>query len=81
VCWGFAGYTPNLAAAAVVADATPPYTNLMFGHQLDGQDILDPTGSGTAGPLWESAMRGSLNGLPLEHFVAPPARVLQSGQA
>jgi membrane peptidoglycan carboxypeptidase len=75
----FSGYTPNLAAAAVVADATPPYTNLMFGHQLDGQDILDPTGSGTAGPLWESAMSGSLNGMPLEHFVAPPARVLQSG--
>jgi membrane peptidoglycan carboxypeptidase len=75
----FSGYTPNLAAAAVVADATPPYTNLMFGHQLDGQDILDPTGSGTAGPLWESAMRGSLNGMPLEHFVAPPARVLQTG--
>jgi membrane peptidoglycan carboxypeptidase len=75
----FSGYTPNLAAAAVVADATPPYTNLMFGHQLDGQNILDPTGSGTAGPLWESAMSGSLNGMPLEHFVAPPARVLQSG--
>jgi membrane peptidoglycan carboxypeptidase len=77
----FSGYTPNLAAAAVVADATPPYTNLMFGHQLDGQDILDPTGSGTAGPLWESAMRGSLNGMPTEHFVPPPSRVLQQGHA
>jgi membrane peptidoglycan carboxypeptidase len=77
----FSGYTPNLAAAAVVADATPPYTNLMFGHTLDGRDILDPTGSGTAGPLWEAAMRQALNGMPLEHFVPPPARVLQSGHA
>jgi membrane carboxypeptidase/penicillin-binding protein len=77
----FSGYTPNLAAAAVVADATPPYTNLMFGHQLNGQDIADPTGSGTAGPLWESAMRQALDGMPLEHFVAPPARVLQRGHA
>jgi membrane carboxypeptidase/penicillin-binding protein len=77
----FSGYTPNLAAAAVVADATPPYTNLMFGHTLDGRDIIDPTGSGTAGPLWESAMRGSLNGLPTEHFVPPPSRVLQHSHA
>ncbi|MGW6194675.1 transglycosylase domain-containing protein [Kribbella sp. NPDC055110] len=75
----FSGYTPNLAAAAVVADATPPYTNLMFGHTLNGQDIADPTGSGTAGPLWESAMRQALHGMPLEHFVPPPARVLQAG--
>ncbi|MFD3401418.1 transglycosylase domain-containing protein [Kribbella sp. NPDC058693] len=74
----FSGYTPNLAAAAVVADATPPYTNLMFGHQLNGQDIADPTGSGTAGPLWESAMREALQGLPVERFVAPPSRVLGS---
>ena len=74
----FSGYTPNLAAAAVVADATPPYTNLMNGHKLDGQDITDPTGSGTAGPIWETAMRGALDGMPLEHFVAPPDRVLGS---
>ncbi|MFF0342732.1 transglycosylase domain-containing protein [Kribbella sp. NPDC004875] len=74
----FSGYTPNLAAAAVVADATPPYTNLMFGHRLDGQDIVDPTGSGTAGPIWETTMRGALHGLPLERFTAPPDKVLGS---
>ncbi|WP_432889900.1 transglycosylase domain-containing protein [Kribbella sp. CA-245084] len=72
----FSGYTPDLAAAAVVADATPPYTNLMFGHDLNDQDIADPTGSGTAGPLWESAMRQALTGLPHDHFVSPPSRVL-----
>ncbi|MBP2352388.1 membrane peptidoglycan carboxypeptidase [Kribbella aluminosa] len=72
----FAGYTPNLAAAAVVADATPPYTNLMYGHTLNGQDISDPTGSGTAGPLWETAMQGALRDLPVERFVAPPKKMI-----
>ncbi|HZX06286.1 transglycosylase domain-containing protein [Kribbella sp.] len=73
----FSGYTPNLAAAAVVADATPPYTNLM-GQTLDGQTISDPTGSGTAGPIWEGVMQGALEGLPRDHFISPPSRVLGS---
>jgi membrane peptidoglycan carboxypeptidase len=72
----FAGYTPNLAAAAVVADASLPYTNLMFGHDLNGHDIADPTGSGTAGPLWETAMQGGVRGLPVERFVAPPRKMI-----
>ncbi|WP_433004461.1 transglycosylase domain-containing protein [Kribbella sp. CA-294648] len=67
----YAGYAPNLAAAAVVADASLPYTNLMYRHTLDGKDISDPTGSGTAGPLWQTAMMGALKGLPMERFVAP----------
>ncbi|TCO39031.1 membrane peptidoglycan carboxypeptidase [Kribbella antiqua] len=69
----YSGYTPNLAAAAVVADANLPYTNLMYGHTLDGRDIRDPTGSGTAGPLWQTAMEKALKGLPVERFVAPKA--------
>ena len=73
----FCGYTPNLAAAAVVADASIPYTNLMFRHTLDGVDIADPTGSGTAGPLWETAMQGALDGMPVKHFVTPPAKMIQ----
>jgi len=72
----YAGYTPNLAAASVVADANLPYTNLMYGHTLDGRDIADPTGSGTAGPLWRTAMQGALKGLPLTRFVAPNARIV-----
>lgn len=76
----YAGYTPNLAAAAVVADASLPYTNLMHGHTLDGRDISDPTGSGTAGPLWQTAMKGALEGMPLKKFVAPSARMIGSNQ-
>jgi membrane peptidoglycan carboxypeptidase len=67
----YAGYAPNLAAAAVVADANLPYTNLMYRHTLGGRDISDPTGSGTAGPLWRTAMAGALEGMPLRRFVAP----------
>ncbi|MDX6252692.1 MAG: hypothetical protein QOF10_6052 [Kribbellaceae bacterium] len=73
----YAGYTPNLAAAAVVADANLPYTNLKYGHTLDGRDISDPTGSGTAGPLWQSAMRSALKGMPLQRFVPPTAKIVQ----
>jgi membrane peptidoglycan carboxypeptidase len=72
----YAGYTPNLAAAAVVADANLPYTNLMYRHTLNGRDIADPTGSGTAGPLWQTAMQGALRGLPVERFVAPPKKLI-----
>jgi membrane peptidoglycan carboxypeptidase len=71
----YAGYTPNLAAAAVVADANLPYTNLMYGHTLDGQDISDPTGSGTAGPLWQTAMQNALKGMPLKRFVPPTTKI------
>jgi membrane peptidoglycan carboxypeptidase len=73
----YAGYTPNLAAAAVVADANLPYTNLKYGHTLNGRDISDPTGSGTAGPLWQSAMRSALKGMPLQRFVPPTAKIVK----
>jgi membrane peptidoglycan carboxypeptidase len=67
----YSGYSSTLAAAAVVADASLPYTNLMYGHTLNGKDIHDPSGSGTAGPIWEAAMRAALKGVPATHFVAP----------
>jgi len=76
----YAGYAPNLAAAAVVADANLPYTNLMYGHTLDGEDISDPTGSGTAGPLWQTAMQSALKGLPVRRFVPPTAKVIGGNQ-
>ncbi|GAA0581550.1 penicillin-binding protein [Kribbella sandramycini] len=76
----FAGYAPNLAAAAVVADANLPYTNLMYGHTLDGRDISDPTGSGTAGPIWKTAIQGALRGLPLRRFTAPSTKILNGNR-
>ncbi|MEV5961671.1 penicillin-binding protein [Kribbella sp. NPDC051952] len=66
----YAGYSSKLAAAATVADASPPYKELQ-GQTLNGHGINDPTGSGTAGPIWETAMQAALQGYPTTHFVAP----------
>jgi membrane peptidoglycan carboxypeptidase len=72
----YSGYSSSLAAAAVVADASPPYRNLI-GQKLDGVRIADATGSGTAGPIWETAMQGALKGLPVTHFVAPSDKTIR----
>jgi membrane carboxypeptidase/penicillin-binding protein len=48
----------------------------MYGHTLDGVDISDPTGSGTAGPLWKTAMQNALRGMPLLRFTAPSDRLV-----
>jgi membrane carboxypeptidase/penicillin-binding protein len=66
----FAGYSSKLAAASVVADATPKYTN-MIGQTLNGKEMRDASGSGTAGPIWETAMQLALQGLPTSKFVQP----------
>jgi membrane peptidoglycan carboxypeptidase len=66
----YAGYSSKLAAAATVADASPPYKELQ-GQTLNGHGINDPTGSGTAGPIWETAMQAALQGYPTTRFVAP----------
>ncbi|MFI5732535.1 penicillin-binding protein [Kribbella sp. NPDC051587] len=66
----YSGYSSKLAAATVVADASPPYKRLS-GQTLDGQGIHDASGSMTAGPLWKTAMQGALQGMPTTHFTAP----------
>jgi membrane peptidoglycan carboxypeptidase len=66
----FSGYSNKLAAAAVVADADLPYKKLM-GQRFDGRTMSDASGSGTAGPLWETAMQGALKGMPTTKFTAP----------
>ena len=66
----YAGYSTRLAAASVVADASLPYKNLI-GQTLNGKKMYDASGSGTAGPLWMTAMQGALQGYPTTHFVAP----------
>jgi membrane peptidoglycan carboxypeptidase len=72
----YAGYSTKMAAASVVADATLPYRNLI-GQTLDGKKMSDASGSGTAGPLWETAMKGALQGLPTTHFVAPSDKTVR----
>ncbi|WBQ04991.1 penicillin-binding protein [Kribbella sp. CA-293567] len=66
----YAGYSNKLATASVVADADLPYRNLI-NQTLDGRPMRDASGSGTAGPLWKTAMQGALAGLPTTKFTAP----------
>jgi membrane carboxypeptidase/penicillin-binding protein len=66
----YAGYSTKLAGAATVADASLPYDPLQ-GQSLNGKPINDPSGSGTAGPIWEAAMKAALQNYPTTKFVAP----------
>ena len=72
----FAGYSSKLAAASVVADADPKYTDLI-GQTLNGKKMRDASGSGTAGPVWETAMQLALHGLPTSKFVQPDDKTIR----
>ena len=72
----YAGYSSKLAATAVVADASPPYHRLV-GQTLNGHDIGEASGSGTAGPIWETAMQGALRGYPTTKFTAPSDKTVR----
>ncbi|MEU4605781.1 transglycosylase domain-containing protein [Kribbella sp. NPDC023972] len=72
----FAGYSSKLAAASVVADATPKYEDLAR-LTLNGKKIGDASGSGTAGPVWKTAMELALKGLPSSRFVAPDDKTIR----
>lgn len=70
----FVGYTPQLAGAAVVSDADPPYHD-MIGLRYNGKKLGDATGGKLAGPLWEDTMRAALKGMPEEGFVKPSQKI------
>ncbi|GAA1113165.1 transglycosylase domain-containing protein [Kribbella jejuensis] len=72
----YAGYSTKLAAAATVADASLPYSPLI-GQTLNGKKMYDASGSGTAGPIWEAAMKAALQNYPTTHFVAPSDKTVR----
>ncbi|MFD7159228.1 penicillin-binding protein [Kribbella sp. NPDC059898] len=72
----FAGYSTRLAAASVVADADPKIEN-MIGQTLNGKRLSDASGSGTAGPIWETAMQLALQGLPSTKFVKADDKIIR----
>ncbi|RZT12026.1 membrane peptidoglycan carboxypeptidase [Kribbella sp. VKM Ac-2569] len=72
----FSGYSSRLAAVSVVADADPPAENLI-NQVFNGKKLKDASGSGTAGPIWESAMQGALQGLPTSKFVKPDDKIIR----
>ena len=72
----FAGYSSQLAGAAVVADADPPAEN-MIGQTFNGKKLRDASGSGTAGPIWETAMQLALQGKPSTKFVKADDKIIR----
>jgi membrane peptidoglycan carboxypeptidase len=72
----FAGYSTRLAAAAVVADADPPAED-MINQTFNGKTLKDASGSGTAGPIWESAMQLALQGQPSTKFVKADDKIIR----
>ena len=68
----FVGYTPKLAAAAMIAGANEKGQWLELGGQtVGGQYISEASGSGYAGPIWGDAMAAVSAKLPYEDFQAP----------
>jgi membrane peptidoglycan carboxypeptidase len=72
----FSGYSSTLAAASVVADADPKYEDLA-NLTLNGKKIGDASGSGTAGPVWETAMQLALQGIPTSKFVKADDKIIR----
>ncbi|SEC15745.1 Membrane carboxypeptidase (penicillin-binding protein) [Nocardioides exalbidus] len=68
----FVGYTPKLAAAAMIAGANGEGQWLeLEGQTIGGQYIYSASGSGFAGPVWGDAMAAISAKLPYENFQSP----------
>ena len=70
----FIGYTPNLAAAAMIGGANEFGTPIpLTGQTVGGSYISTASGSGFAAPIWGDALRPITAGTPSEDFVYPSA--------
>ena len=68
----YVGYTPTLAAAAMVAGANYAGTPITLnGQVIGGRGIASAFGSTVAGPIWGQAMRAIMDRLPDENFQVP----------
>ncbi len=68
----FVGYTPNLAAAAMIAGANEFGTPMSLeGVSVGGTTIYGASGSGFAAPIWGDAMKVVDDDLPDDPFVYP----------
>ncbi len=78
----FIGYTPNMAAAAMLAGANTlgqPIT--LNGQYVGGDYISEAFGSTQAGPIWGDAMHVIQNYLPDVDFTAPDPTVIEGQSA
>ena len=74
----FDGYTPNLAAVAMIAGANAKGHHITLnGQTVGGVYISGAHGSTTAGPVWGNAMKVVQQYLPDGDFVAPDAQVIE----
>ena len=71
----FSGYTPNLAASVWVGN--PDSTTPMRGITVNGKAIPRVFGATLPGPIWQLAMKGALQNLPVETFQAASDLVLR----
>jgi membrane peptidoglycan carboxypeptidase len=72
----FVGYTPDLAAAAMIAGANGDgHWVTLNGQRVGGELITEAFGSTEAGPIWGDAMKAVQRGLPDRDFVRPPGWV------
>ena len=72
----FVGYTPNLAAAAVIAGINRQGEPAkLVGKSLAGVVLKDASGAGTAGPLWGDALEVIERWLPDRSFIPPSTDV------
>ncbi|NHC22830.1 glycosyl transferase [Nocardioides sp. IC4_145] len=75
----FVGYTPNMAAASMIAGANESGTpKSLEGVNIGPTTIYGASGSYYAAPVWGNAMRGILDKLPPESFT-PPSSVTSTG--
>ena len=76
----FVGYTPNMAAAAMIAGANEFGTPISLeGVSVGGSPIYGASGSGDAAPIWGNAMKVSDDRLENLPFVFP-STIIGAGQ-
>jgi membrane peptidoglycan carboxypeptidase len=74
----FIGYTPNLVGATMVAGANDVgEPESLIGKEMGGQILYEPSGSGTAAPIWGAAMRVVQKWLADKGFVIPNSKVVK----
>ncbi|MGH3357128.1 MAG: transglycosylase domain-containing protein, partial [Nocardioidaceae bacterium] len=74
----FMGYTPNLVTAAMVAGVNKvgePQTLLY--KQIRNEVLYEPSGSGTAAPMWYAAMNVVQKWLPNKRFTIPSSKIIK----
>ncbi|HEU4512916.1 MAG TPA: transglycosylase domain-containing protein [Nocardioidaceae bacterium] len=77
----FVGYTPNLAAASMIAGANREGHWVTLNGQVVGGSRIDrAAGSTNAGPMWGDAMKRIQRWLPDVNFQAPDPRVVRGKQ-